>query len=441
MLRSFLGARENARRFGLEFRSDFDERLARACEFSMHVHRPDGSIPALSDSDSGSYLDLLALGADLLRSADQSRPEGGVRLQPDQGRPDWLYVATRGQRGTPPTYTSANFPIGGYFVQRSGWGDGGGSFEGERFLAFDCGPLGDGGHGHYDALSIEVASGRPLVVDPGRYTYCDDSPHWRRWFKSTAAHNTVTVDGLDQTPYCRGKPRAGMARASLTQRLTARGLDVLYGEVTSPAVRGHPPAAHPFRRRRGPARPRQPRGIAAASGHVLRFHLAPDAAGAPGVTRAGARGTRAPGLGLLVAPPWPISIEEGWVSAAYGVKEPAPVVVATADGVGRADFFSLLMPLGDAAPMPAFEVTRQAVDGDEVIVADISSATPSEMRRDRVMWTVSGHAAALPGAGMAAAAAVLDAGATHRTQVFIPEPVDVYADCGDGRMPVPGVAV
>ncbi len=230
--------------------------------------------------------------------------------------------------------------------------------------------------------------------------------------------------------------KPGWPARALTQRLTARGLDVLCGEVTSPAYE----AIH---RRRilfvGGEYWLVHDSLAGSQPHqyVLRFHLAPDAAGAPGVTRAGARGTRAPGLGLLVAPPWPIAIEEGWVSATYGVKEPAPVVVATAGGVERADFFSLLMPLGDAAPMPAFEVTRQVVDGDEVIIADISFATPSGMRRDRVMWTVSGHAAALPGAGMAAAAAVLDAGATHRPQVFVPEPVDVYADCGDA----PGVAV
>ena len=81
-----------------------------------------------------------------------------------------------------PATTSASFPIGGYFVQRSGWGGGTTCFEDERFLVFDCGPIGDGGHGHYDALSVDIAArGRSLVVDPGRFVYCDDPPHWRRW--------------------------------------------------------------------------------------------------------------------------------------------------------------------------------------------------------------------------------------------------------------------
>ena len=122
VLRSFLGFRENARRFGVAIPPGFDNRLERACEFAMHCHRPDGSIPALSDSDSGSYLDLLALAGDLL------------------GRPDFTYVATRGRAGAPPAIRSASFPWGGYYVQRSGWGVGGRSIVDERFLIFDCGP-------------------------------------------------------------------------------------------------------------------------------------------------------------------------------------------------------------------------------------------------------------------------------------------------------------
>ena len=63
VLRSFLGARENARRFGLRFPDGFDLELERACEFALHCHRPDGRIPALSDSDAGAYGGLLELAA------------------------------------------------------------------------------------------------------------------------------------------------------------------------------------------------------------------------------------------------------------------------------------------------------------------------------------------------------------------------------------------
>ncbi|MEZ4764024.1 MAG: heparinase II/III family protein [Calditrichia bacterium] len=53
---------------------------------------------------------------------------------------------------------------------RSGWGERK-SFTDERYLMFDCGPLGEGNHGHIDFLSFEMAAfGRSLIVDPGRYT-------------------------------------------------------------------------------------------------------------------------------------------------------------------------------------------------------------------------------------------------------------------------------
>ncbi len=53
-------------------------------------------------------------------------------------------------------------------------------------------------HGHADALSVILhVHGRRILVDPGTYRY-NDVPEWRRYFKGTSAHNTVTVDGEDQ---------------------------------------------------------------------------------------------------------------------------------------------------------------------------------------------------------------------------------------------------
>jgi hypothetical protein len=53
-------------------------------------------------------------------------------------------------------------------------------------------------HGHADALSITLAlNGKPLLVDPGTFRY-NGAPEFRRYFKGTRAHNTVTVDGEDQ---------------------------------------------------------------------------------------------------------------------------------------------------------------------------------------------------------------------------------------------------
>ena len=135
--------------------------------------------------------------------------------------------AHRGRPACRRSSAAVGFPVAGYYVQRSGWGDGETSFADERFLVLDAGPIGDGGHGHYDMLAIEAyAHGRPLLVDPGRYTYSEAGPpaepNWRHWFKGTPAHSTVTVDGLDQTPYRRGKPRKQTAAAAtlLTRNAT-----------------------------------------------------------------------------------------------------------------------------------------------------------------------------------------------------------------------------
>jgi len=54
-------------------------------------------------------------------------------------------------------------------------------------------------HAHSDALSIEVrCGGVDILADPGTYCYHDE-PEWRRYFRSTVAHNTLELDGEDQS--------------------------------------------------------------------------------------------------------------------------------------------------------------------------------------------------------------------------------------------------
>jgi uncharacterized heparinase superfamily protein len=82
------------------------------------------------------------------------------------------------------------FPETGYVVVR----------DRGLWLAFDCGPPGPAylpAHAHADALSFQLwLDGEPVVVDPGTFTYEPGSE--RDWFRSTAAHSTVLVDGRDQ---------------------------------------------------------------------------------------------------------------------------------------------------------------------------------------------------------------------------------------------------
>ena len=54
-------------------------------------------------------------------------------------------------------------------------------------------------HAHADALSIEVRyGGIDILADPGTYCYHGDRA-WRSYFRSTIAHNTVEVDGRNQS--------------------------------------------------------------------------------------------------------------------------------------------------------------------------------------------------------------------------------------------------
>ena len=68
-------------------------------------------------------------------------------------------------------------------------------------LTFDHGPLGMAplyNHGHADALSITLSvDGQKILVDPGTYRY-NGEPEFRKYFKGTRAHNTITIDGQDQ---------------------------------------------------------------------------------------------------------------------------------------------------------------------------------------------------------------------------------------------------
>jgi uncharacterized heparinase superfamily protein len=369
VLRSLLGAWENARRFGLSFSSAYATRVERAAEFLLYFQRPDGTIPSLSDSDTGNYTDVLALAATLL------------------GRPDLLYGATAGLHGLSPQRRYVDFTHGGYFVQRSGWGADSTAFAEERFLIFDCGPLGDGGHGHYDLLNVEVAAGgRSLVIDPGRYTYDEETPNWRRWFKGTAAHNTVCVDGLDQTPYRRGKAKKAVAQGRLSYRLSAPGFDLVSGDVVSPQY----DAIHArdvifvageywlIADRLQAERPHQ---------YDLRFHLTPEAWGQTAISKSGENVVvQAPGLALVFPANVSVVLEPGWVAPTYGEKQPAPVVSVVRAGCSHAEFFSLLVPLASQSAVPTLRVASVS-SASSVRVVEVDGVGPGSQQRDRMAWS------------------------------------------------------
>lgn len=96
-------------------------------------------------------------------------------------------------KGTTPTYKSVYQENSGDLYLRSGW-DADASYMSFHLKNLYC------GHGHDDLLHFTIfAHGRDYLVDGGRYTYVE-SPE-RAYFKSSKAHNTIEVDGLDNAIY------------------------------------------------------------------------------------------------------------------------------------------------------------------------------------------------------------------------------------------------
>jgi hypothetical protein len=374
VLRSYLGARENVRRFGLSFPADYDERLERACEFAMHCHRPDGGIPTLSDSDAGNYSDLLRLASSLF------------------SRRDFLYAATSGVEGVPPEKRYVSYSDAGYYIQRSGWGQRQTPFEKEGFLIFDCGPLGDGGHGHYDMLNVEIAGGgKSLIIDPGRYTYSEHPPNLRQWFKGTAAHNTVCIDGLDQVPYRRGKPKKPLPQAQLLERWSAPGFDFLCGTTQSPCYE----VVHTRRifyvadeywiiwDSLAGERPHH---------FDLRFHLAPEAWEQVKIV---GNTVCAPEFALVFSRGSKLEIEPGWFAPVYGVKQNAPVVSAIIEGKNSAEFVTVVMP-SHSHQVPELKVLPSKNAVSQIFAVEVSGAGQDGASTDFVAWSpfISDHAIA-----------------------------------------------
>lgn len=103
-----------------------------------------------------------------------------------------------------PVYKS-RFPASGYYIFK----------QGKWKLIVDAGQPGPTyipGHAHCDAMSFELfKDGKPVIVNCGTYAYqCDE----RSFFRSTAAHNTVMVDGVEQSQ-CWGEFRLAK-RSSIT---------------------------------------------------------------------------------------------------------------------------------------------------------------------------------------------------------------------------------
>lgn len=353
----------------------------------MYVTKPDGTTPLFGDDDGGKLLKFderpaadfraaLSTGAALLGRGDYKFVSGLPcaetlwLLGPDGLR------AFDALKATPPAAGSRAFPDGGYYVMRDGWR------RDSDYLLLDCGPHGtlNCGHAHADALSYELAArGRTLLVDPGTYTYTG-SAELRDHFRSSAAHNTLTVDGEPSS--VPGGPFSWrhVARAEARTWHTHPRFDLFAGGHD-----GYARLADPVLHERRVLHVKGSHWIicdraesAGAHRYDLHFHFAPDASPALVVDEGNIEFVREkgePGAGLDIyvfgaGGRW--RRKEGWVSSCYGAKRPAPVFVHTVDGTGAQEFVTLLIPRGAGEPaarvrevggtgVRAYEITREDV--------------------------------------------------------------------------------
>jgi hypothetical protein len=186
---------------GAEVPLAVEAKLTALLDHLMYITRPDGMTPLFGDDDGGRLLMLtsracndfretLATGAMLFGRQDYKFVADGAAAEALWLLGPEAFQTYDGLQPREPAYQSRAFPDGGYYVMRDDWSPT------ANYLLFDAGPHGTAncGHAHADALSFELAAnGQTMLVDPGTYTYTG-SKELRDWFRSSAAHNTLTVD-------------------------------------------------------------------------------------------------------------------------------------------------------------------------------------------------------------------------------------------------------
>ncbi len=190
-----------------DLRSKLAAKLQSLVDFLMSATRPDGTTPLIGDDDGGRILPhssnvksddfraVLSTNAILFERGDykfvaRKFAEETLWLLGAAGAEKYENLTTQ-----KPAKSSTAFENGGYFVMRDGWTETG------NFLLIDCGEIGalSGGHGHADALSINLSvGGQTVLTDSGTYSY-HESAEVRDYFRGSEAHNTLTIDDESQS--------------------------------------------------------------------------------------------------------------------------------------------------------------------------------------------------------------------------------------------------
>ena len=194
---------------GLGVPASWPEMLGKMCRYVADCQGDYGETAAFGDDDEGKILDLsgiepgkdthfnhyrYALGLLSVLLNEQFTPLEALENETLR----WLFsdqewkAALANKRYVPPQYCC--YREGGVSILRSA--------DRRLLIGVDHGELGFGSicaHAHADALSFQAFyEGKPLLIDPGTYIYHCDLPS-RNAFRETRNHNTVCVDGKNQS--------------------------------------------------------------------------------------------------------------------------------------------------------------------------------------------------------------------------------------------------
>ncbi|MCC7193720.1 MAG: heparinase II/III family protein [Phycisphaeraceae bacterium] len=158
----------------------------------LHATYPDGTFPVINDSDPNNIA-MLDWAFEWGWHTYHEMEFAQAWARGDNAKLKKL-VGADVQAVWPPHYGSEALADAGLAMLRQGEG------KDASCVVMDYGPHGgghEGGHGHYDKLSITLfTNGREWLLDPGRLDY--SHPEYKTWVKKTAAHNTVTLGGVSQ---------------------------------------------------------------------------------------------------------------------------------------------------------------------------------------------------------------------------------------------------
>lgn len=212
-----------------------EDSARRMLRFLRAVRRPDGSYPLVGDGFEFDILlryDAMTAGTVVLGAGEAA------------GAADGLCRWFLNGRDPVPKDSDAPSPEGL-------WRDGGYAVfrrveaGADSTLLFDFGKFGmeaAPGHGHCDCLSMELTvAARPILVDAGSFSWGPDAP-FRNAFRGTRAHNTIAVDGREQTPLCGIFGAGRFAAPTLKHAVTGSPLQLLaashdgYARLREPVI-------------------------------------------------------------------------------------------------------------------------------------------------------------------------------------------------------------